>query len=207
MASKLATHQDVMRRLDNTICKYKGVPYYIKYNVGHTVNIYPIADAKAPFIQCDVDYTSPDFDYGFPEVGYMNLNQHAYYIERISGRDQRMGLPPDMLRYVHGKVNNALFRSKGMENMLLNIYPDVREAVRLIKAIGATSVALSRDYALDRNEVGDLTVLFHDIPIATCGKGEDGTYQVRYKTSIRNVSFFMRSFKKYEDELVKVKHQ
>lgn len=204
MGYKFATVQDVQRRLDDTICKYMGVPYYVRANnLNHTVSLFKIDDTKADAVYTNVDYTANVFDFGFPEIGYINHNANAYYIERFSGRDQRMGLPRNLIMYVHGKVPTPLFRSKGMENMLLNIYPDVKEAVRLIKDIGSTSVAISRDYALDRNEKGDLDVMYHDKIIATASK-EGGTYRIRWSPHVKRISFFVRHFSKWADELNQV---
>lgn len=157
--------QDVMQmRLNDTICMYKGQPVHVYSSAEYdhpmvtVCSEYFDGDGPIPLDNyIEVDYTSDDFDYYMPPIGYMNYNNlaraRAQYIRRLPMRQYKQGLSPRYLKgsglEPDGNVRmTSLLCSSGFRTMLLNQYPSVYEAIGLMEDQKAESVAISRVVAI-----------------------------------------------------------
>jgi hypothetical protein len=193
MAKRFDTPRDASRRLDRTICFYKQVPYYVRFDandhMGVTVILYNVPkDDFDPGVR--VKYTEDAFSYEAPLLGFLNTGACAYYIERETMRNQRYGVPLDNLKYEGGKLPLGLARVKGMSDMLLNIYPSVSECIAHCKKGDDYSMAFHKDYCIQGSRLG---VIYRDLHLGKMVE-RDGAYVMEFDYNLKKLSFFQRSF-------------
>lgn len=196
MAEAYLDDRDANRRLDYTICMWKGEPKYIRYkaepDLSFACYIYNLKKDMGDK-GTKVDYKSDDFSIEVPPLGYVNIGGDAYYIERSAIRDQRAGLPLEATRYPHGKVPDDIIRSQGMYDMLMNVYPSIKEVVNDLERGRAISMAFSRNYAIVANGM----ILKHRDHVI----GNIVNNRISYREGLKKVSFHMRALQMYERAL------
>lgn len=187
------------RRLNNTICFYDGTPVFVRYYDGDMITTWNLGmvTGGAGVIH---KYTDPKFTGDIPPLGYVNYQGHAYLVLRHIIRDQRSGLPLESINvegnqdgrvYVQDMAYSASFR-----DMLMDVYPSMREAWKRVTEQGETSCAFSKTYAFD----WEGNVLHRGRII---GKIKDG--KMEYSPYLKKISFFMRDFgDKYESHIKEV---
>lgn len=153
MGSAYLSQADVHMRLDNTICMYKGFPYYVRVNSDdpvNTVRLYKLSNLNAKWVR--VLTTHEDFNSKAPAVGFVNHDFRTAYLIRHPDRRQKEGLPTSGMETT-GRISlRELIYSDGMENMLSNNYPDVTESLHRIRNdMQYQGIAFHRDFACIRN--------------------------------------------------------
>lgn len=196
MAEAYLDERDAIRRLEYTICMWKGEPKYIRYkaepDLTYACYIYNLKKDMSDK-GTKVNYKSDDFSIEVPPLGYANVNGDAYYIERSAIRDQRAGLPIEAIRYPHGKAPDDVVRSQGMYDMFMNRYPSIKEVISDLQQGKANSLAFSRNYAIVANGL----ILKHRDHVV----GSIVNNRISYREGLKKVSFHMRSLQLYEREL------
>lgn len=78
---KYSTFKDLQARLDNTICRYRNEPFFVRIRNEKEIALFDLSDyaflhgfdhiKKSPHV---IHPTDPDFDISFPEMGYLTYN-------------------------------------------------------------------------------------------------------------------------------------
>lgn len=162
MAKEYYSQADAVMRLDNTVCLYDGVPYFVLVDPGNApdgvvlVDLHKVTNfvgMAGPEKYQKVKYTDPKFEYKSPTLGYMQWRRHAVYVKRIPDRKQRQGLAPELIK---GSVNEAenvnpnsfnMLYSDNFREMIQGKYRTQHEAVEMILGGNFHSVPISRTLA------------------------------------------------------------
>lgn len=149
MAAELLP-QDVSRKIGDTICRYKGIPYYVTVNRDNTLNLHSLERfANLPLAHSSVRHTDPEFDYRAPRLGYMNSNGRAHYLSRIPDRHiQRQGLTSAAIQCTP-HCDDDWFLGNQLHDCIMGLYPTLAEALEALDG-DATSVAFGRHVALEK---------------------------------------------------------
>jgi hypothetical protein len=185
MPCRYDTPNDIQQRLHGTICRYKGEPVYVYYDVPRIRLKHPVT---MKILVDEIKEDDPDFDISSPELGYMNFSflgeknpkVRVLYVEREPRKRYRQGLCSSHLTYsditgnsgtlhIPGMAYEHFIKSQGFYDMLVGNYfslDDVfgaleEEAVMLgdVK-IACTQMALSKDTAIEKTRSGVYQVYF-----------------------------------------------
>lgn len=169
MAKKIPypTNDDKYRRLEGTVCLWKGEPYYVTLRNGYgmpplgheEVNLLSINDSnkiKTKGSYITVNYTEDDFVYRCIELGYMNYDGSAYFLGRMPNREFHQGLSENNIYDAEGKIRNrsGWFGSKSLYDCILGKHPTLDEVMERIGDV--ESIAFDRNFAvakLDRKRL------------------------------------------------------
>lgn len=147
---------DIKSRLDNTVIRYKNHPYFCSVE-GTILGLHGLA-GEGLIVRVDPD--DPFIDISSLTLGYVNLDgdlKCAVYLKREANRQYKQGVDLGRLtQFVlkgSGQAVNALyFRCKGLVDCVLDKYPTLDQATMMISKKGYTSVALSRNVAVKRED-------------------------------------------------------
>lgn len=192
MAQDRLTPEDLDLRLNNTICRYKGHPYYVQTGRADGRNSYP----KISLYKLDgtmsrpinVDHTSDEFDDSSPPLGYMNYNNQAIYLKRVPHRLQNQGVRQESIMSIPS-TRGHWFTSVSMESCILGRYPSQDQAMSTLQDAGSPyGVAIHRHIALSWIDSRTLGLYYKARLIATKIYGSDWSYlEASDSTLIRNI--------------------
>lgn len=165
MPKRYLNEHDLVMRLDQVICFYKGEPYYIRALNGefpkiNLVNIYK-KDVNQNF---QIDHDDPNLDTSFPELGYFNYQKNAIWLSKFPDRKQAQGLRAQNIRS-NPTILNGFSSTKDFYNFLKGDYPTVDTALDSLKEEKVRSIAVSRNFALSRDNKVQITLLYRKRPI------------------------------------------
>ena len=153
------SREDAERRLDSTICMYDGKPVWVNSPINYPAGTIALTElsAKNNNNQTFTTVMDPKFSITPPELGYINFNKKAYYLQRYPDRKQKQGLSSALFA---GPGFNALIdeygdrwlRSSAMEDMLTNNYPSYAKALAFVMKNPGCSMAFHK-----RACVGDVS--------------------------------------------------
>lgn len=172
MAKGFAKYEDTVHRIGNSICFWKGEPYYVKVGVvdrsKDLVNLYCIKEQY--HLPDRVDITSDDFVVAAPALGYMNYNKAAYYVKRIPNRGLKQGLSTED---IHSEPQlrgyNFPISTKEFYNCLMGIYPTYKEALTKVLTKENEGCAFDRSSCVKRMD--KLVALYHNSIMIALWKG------------------------------------
>lgn len=166
------TEKDLQDRIGGTVCRYKGVPYWVQIESAKKINLLDLVTQKAVVV--GISPSDPEFDISSAEVGYVNfkytpeqirymsnksLGNKVYYLERIPFRRFRQGLCGDsMTSYTidgePGIPAANLLASKGFYESQVNSWPSIPVALAIFERGQETEIAIGIDTALHKIESG-----------------------------------------------------
>ncbi len=192
--NSLRLAEDVQRRLNNSILYYSGVPKYCRWSTGTTIQLYDIVEYGLMGRDANpitVAYTDSLVEARAPQLGYVNYpNAGAHFLTRSTMRDQRMGLPVEALSSTTiAYIESAYIFHQGFVDMLMNKYPTMSEAYKMLKGSNKLKYAFSKNYSINNR----LNIFYQDRVIGTLVKDMDDTYSVSFVDTIRHVSFYRRN--------------
>lgn len=159
--------QDAVMRLDGTICKFEDDPVYVEFHGEddpHKVHI-SYFDGSGRRSKT-VKYTSPDFTYHPINLGYININNNAYYLSRSPVRRQKQGLARDSIRILphprglHGSFH--YFPSIELSKTIKGDYPSLKKAIKSIERGKVKGIAVDRDVAFRESDMDLFSILFKE---------------------------------------------
>lgn len=157
--------QDVIMRLDNTVCMYDGEPVVVRVNPEDPTDKVDIFDLKSysdknkKRIKRTVEYTDNTFVYKAFPLGYAFVDdRYALYINRTPSRQQSQGLSQYVLSAI-GKETYITVAAPYMYNCIKGIYPTVQEAVKMVTSCQAESVPFDRKFAVGQVRRGVVSLL------------------------------------------------
>lgn len=153
--------EDVHRRLDGSIVRYKSRPVHLSWRDGMQL----IAVDLLTNEQIRVDANDVDLDISSPPIGYVNDKKYAWYFSRVPMRMQKQGLIPRHCVYLREDGSaEAVFQPMGHWNVhtsaiarcILNEYPELGRAVQNIVDGKVISMAFTRRFSLESLKDGVL---------------------------------------------------
>lgn len=149
--------RDLSQRLDATVCRYRGHPYYVRYTDRNRLSLYSLASHGKTLIH-NIHPDDEYFDISTVPMGYLQINPDAVaYCTRRTARMWKQGLSADSINYQYNDRNNKILQAPSIltpafENMVLGIYTPLNEALALLrKSDKEKEIAISRDVALKIN--------------------------------------------------------
>lgn len=156
MADKFWSIDDAMTKMYDSICLYKGVPYRVIFDIEEIsqeyVNLYSLCEVGAAQ---KVKYTSDEFDYGSPELGWFKSFARTTYLCRKPGRFNNVGLFRNNL---DENLNRDEFYSKHLYNCIMGIHSTFEDAKTSVWSAG--TVPFGRHVALVRNDSFNASIVY-----------------------------------------------
>jgi hypothetical protein len=157
-----ATQADIKLRLDNTIIRWKGRPYYCR-NSGESYQLmlYQVANRQEEAIIVDVG--DPLLDFSSPPVGFLNHDEYCVYYSRVPHRKYKQGLANDSIEVhlLNGQKTRDYehqYVSDKKALMFMGSYPSYHYCWDVIhrkpKEVRKISHAFSRNFAIQGGENG-----------------------------------------------------
>jgi len=154
-------HQDTIMRLDGTICMYDKEPYYI--TVAGTKNTVHLHDLSAGNKHIKtVKYTEDTFSYKPFPLGYLNIEDKAYFMARSPDRRQKQGLCHNLIRFANTPPRGTWFATSEMKKCIKGEYPSIDEVKEAIFTGRSNKLAFHRFCALERINSTNLGLLFRN---------------------------------------------
>jgi len=163
MAQDRLNQDDLTMRLNDTICRWKGHPYYVMTTDGQSrypnISLYKL-DSILRRSHLIVNHTEDFFDDSSPPLGYMNHNNMAFYLKRMPYRWNNQGIKQQSIESLPSlrSVPGHWFSSMSIESCILGRYPSLDQAMSTLQyASYPSSVAIHRDIAigyLDSRRIG-----------------------------------------------------
>lgn len=146
---------DLGQRLNDTVCRYKGLPVRVRYAGDSNLELYNLTGKRPTLV---IPSTDPELDISGMPLGYVQLSSDTVaYASRKSARIYKQGVTSECLVMnwiTPSKSKNVLVNifSASFENMFLNKYPSLEDAKKLLRVPNTqssiTEIAISRDVAL-----------------------------------------------------------
>lgn len=160
---------DFEARLNGGVVLYKGIPHRVLIDE-HQINLADLLTSRT--VIRDVPPLDENLDISAPELGFMNRETHAVYLERMPRRLYRQSLESrsvvETCLYREGPIQevpngrgNAIY-SKDFLKMFTEPYPTFDQAVAKLTAPDSEvlSIAVSRMVALTSDDFGRITVWY-----------------------------------------------
>lgn len=204
---QLDTYEDLVMRLDKTVCLYKGIACYVTVRRRadgnlNTVAVSSIRD-KGKTLTTDVRTDDKDFFVSGFSGGFLNTrfgkgqSPTTYYMARPPARQQRQGfsfthITLDMLGLPNlggaPAEDFQLQHNVGLADLFENTYPNHRHVLaKVLKEQGkSASMAFARNWALWAERPGDIRLFYQTLPV--------GRYSIKNETFIVNTDLAGLSF-------------
>jgi hypothetical protein len=161
--------RDLQARLDNTVCRYRGVPYTVRCVGANQLNLAPLDKDYPPTV---IYANDEEFDISSVPLGFVQINKNQVcYISRRPARIYKQGLSPEsvIIEYISkdARINNEgrfnIF-TKPFSDMVLEKYPPLLEVLKGLPTIDVPiEVAVSRDVALQYDPVLKISYVYYKI--------------------------------------------
>ena len=161
---------DLVARLDNSFCRYKGEAVYVRVN-GRQLLLYKPSKMHGEALAKISPY-DPEFDIESLPLGYVQFKHRTYYLTRVPRRRYVQGVNADSLSMtsipdsVFAREGNTIGRegilsTTGFEDMVMNKYRSIFDVFSdFAKDTEPREEALSRDVAVYKNALGIVNVYF-----------------------------------------------
>ena len=171
--------QDLTARLDDSVCRYRGEPVYVRVN-GDRLRLFDLTNMQK--WKWEIIYTDPEFDISSPLLGYMNTdvinlsNNKCYYVRRKPVRRYKQGfnLVASTFSMLDGTLErkrdiSSLMYSKGMKECITGVYPTLDQVLDFFKKNfkpGETlEAAVTREIALQVGKNGVVNVFYKEFEV------------------------------------------
>lgn len=148
--------RDLSQRLDQTVCRYKGFPYYVRYHDIGVLALYSLTNRSKIIHRISPD--DIDFDVSSLPLGYYQQSDNSViYCSRKPQRLYKQGITVDGLAYARlpGSINLGIginIFCQGFVDMVTEKYPPLEVALEhLRRTEGNSEICISRDIALKWN--------------------------------------------------------
>lgn len=210
MDPRYTNREDVSRRLNDSIVKFKDTFYYATSDRERDtleLTLFGLDSGKPVH---KVDANSPDLDISSPELGYCHCHgpETAVFIRRAPYRRQKQGVSNENLTYTLHKegtrrgLGNDLVINKYFKEMLDGKYKPYSDCLAYFndeKNKDKTScLAFSRDFAIGKEtSKGPLILYYQNVRIGEILKGKAGVYHSTNLDAMYNNSIFIQFLSKH----------
>ena len=123
--------RDLTQRLDQTICRYKGHPYYVRHGDMNTLYLYDLENRQTRLHV--INKNDVELDISSVPLGYLQLNKYSLNVDPLPG----------------DRASIINIYSKAFKDMILGNYPPLFQTVEMLRASPESmSMCISRDIAL-----------------------------------------------------------
>lgn len=184
MAVDRGNQEELSMRLDQTICRYKGHPYFV-ITSGYAETIYPNVglcrlNSSRMIPSIIVDHRDPDFDDSAVPLGYLNWADEACYLKRIPQRVSAQGLRSNSIEMLprprtSGARETSWFTAREMESCILGRYPSLNSVLSWLRESGrvGASKAIHREIAVSLIDSRRMGLLYKGRLVATSDSVRD----------------------------------
>lgn len=173
MKCAITSINDLRQKIDNSVCRYKGAPVYVRIEDSNTAQLYDMVDTSKHLFT--IKLSDEEFDIGSPSLGYMNFGiDQVLYVTRPPLRRTRQGIDHRNLKFksldnknISGGLNTAsCLHSVGFRDMILGKYPTLDASLKRLrenwKADRKTTIetAITRNIALSQKGNGIIDVFY-----------------------------------------------
>lgn len=181
------TYKDLSERLDGSICRYKGRPFYVKIGASNEVFLNDLTFRKGG-AEHTISAQDPDFDISTIEATYVNYepsadqirhgvkkDQRVYYISHKPTKKYKQGLylSYSSVQTIDGKANNEVpneyvGQSQGIIDAINDEFPPIPAVLMKFKEhpVGKElEYAVSADIALKKTPVGVIFVYYRTFTV------------------------------------------
>lgn len=172
MPNRYTTTKDLMDRLDNTYCRYKGEVVMVKV---YSENELALLDVTGQAVREKIDPHHAEFDISAIEVGYFNyLDSNGKYHVIRAVRGPEKSWKSALTRHQIGwkdisndqakvYVENDVYTQQGFVDMLVDTRMTLDQGLE--KLIKSDEVAINRDIALQKTPTGVVNVYHSGTPL------------------------------------------
>ena len=155
---------DFEARLNGGVVLWKGIPHRVQVD-GHQINLNDLVTGRA--VERNIEPLDDNLDISSPELGYINGEGAAFYLMRIPLRKYRQTLEANAIKELilrqqglgdTGGRGSELLYTKYFRDAFVKPYPTFEEAVRLLEDESMISVALNKNAAITRDDLGIIKV-------------------------------------------------
>ena len=176
MAEPFISRQDVVMRLDGTLCAYKGQPVKVYARNGDMVqDINDVAFMKlSTGRKAKINVGHKDFCYRSMRLGFFQEENRAVWLVRVPQRQQKCGIPPRTIKFrsidslVLRYHSDNYFASLEMNQCLTGEHRGLQGALDTLERFdNYESVVVSREFALQRFRANVSTLAFRGRSVGT----------------------------------------
>lgn len=168
MGERFHSERDAINKLNSSVCMYEGIPHSISVDADISRDIVKGAPLNKLNLVKSIVYTSDEFDYGCPDLGYMYSNGHAHYLSRYPVRVAHEGLRISDIGGAIGGLHSRDFYSVRMYNCIMGKHKSFKECLKVLEeAPNVQSIPFHRHGALFRMDDNCHTIRFDRSVIAT----------------------------------------
>jgi len=166
MALEIYGHEDVIMRLDRTICMYKDIPYFVTVTTGqemdptnkNLVKDIKLTPLKGTEKSIFINHTDKEFSYSSLQLGYMlyrdtiTEKKMAFFMTRAPRRIQKQGLAIEYTLSEPSKrfPDNRWFSGAAMYDCITGNHPRLSKAIEKIENETHSSCPIHRHLAVGR---------------------------------------------------------
>lgn len=145
---------DLIQKIDRTVCRYKGTPYYCKAVGNDKVELSPVHNLTNPYTIIHVN--DDDFDVSSLPLGYFQKSKTTVcFVERKPIRRWKQGIDSQGIK-IFGisqddmKHHPEQIFCQGFTDSIENKFPDCHQGIAILrKSVDKDmEIAISRDVAL-----------------------------------------------------------
>lgn len=172
MPNRYTTIKDLMDRLDNTYCRYKGEVVTVRVM---DQDLLALMDIVSNTTIAKIDPHDPEFDISAIEIGYFNYidqNMKSHVIRAVRGPEKswKSALTRGQIGWrdiennpSNTYVENTVWIQQGFTDMLRDKRMSLEEGLEEVKKHGR--VAINRDIALEETPTGVVNVYHSGTPL------------------------------------------
>jgi hypothetical protein len=141
--------RDLSQRLDMTVCRYDGHPYYVRYRERGQLQLYDLKSGGKK-LALTIDPNDEKFNISTVPLGYVQTSPDSVaYLSRRPNRVYKQGIHSDALntRFLTPEYRHSFSMiSEAFENMVLGQYPRLQDALEVLRRS-----EIDKEIAIDRN--------------------------------------------------------
>jgi hypothetical protein len=163
------TSKDLEQRLNNTMCRYEGLPVYVRTDGDKELFIYDPVDNKKLIKK--IKPNDPSFDISIMEVGYFNYvgkyGDGVRYAMKHPQKQWKAALTGlTFLDIQGGKIpSDPSPCNQGFVDSLLGKFPPIIDALAMVSSGQTPSLAVSQDVAFGKTPVGVTFIYYRTKPV------------------------------------------
>ena len=176
MACGYSTSKDLDQRLNNTMCRYGGLPVYVRTDGDKELFLYDPVDNKQLIKK--IKPSDPLFDISIMEVGYFNYTgkygDGVRYAIKLPTKQWKAALTGLTFLGIDGSKSHSIegMCNQGFVDSLLGKFPAITDSLSLVSSGQIASLAISQDVAFGKTPVGVTFIYYRTKPVGWVAPNE-----------------------------------
>lgn len=165
MGAPIFDFEDVIQKLNGTICRYDGRPVFVIANIAGN------ADLVCSYLdnmlnKFTIRHDDPKFDYRSAPLGYITVDGNSWYLYRRASRRFQAGLSANNVASVNKYFPIEYITTVHFKECILGEHVSFAEALKQVKDEGKNSVAFNRQFAISHGQKKAITLDYRGEPVA-----------------------------------------